>query len=135
MAELQDPHFWIVDDSSPDIIIFKETLNRIGERPRLRELSDGEILLDELERGKNGELPDVIFLDICMRRVNGKSALQTIRADTRYDNVYIVMQTVSYKEKNECITLGANAFISKSTDFPTYFKKLSSVMAEWQASI
>ena len=69
-----------------------------------------------------------------MRRMNGKAALQKIRKDKRYSHIYIVMQTVSYREMNECISLGADAFISKSTNFDAYLKKLTSVVSEWQAS-
>ncbi|WP_373098037.1 response regulator [Zhongshania sp.] len=125
MTEHRNPNFWIVDDSRADRIIFKETLSRMGTKSQLREIDDGEILLSELEHKENNELPDVIFLDISMRRMNGKSALQLIREEKRYDHIYIVMQT-------ECIALGADAFISKSTDFNTYLKKLTSVITAWQ---
>lgn len=132
MTEHRNPNFWIVDDSRADRIIFKETLSRMGTKSQLREIDDGEILLSELEHKENNELPDVIFLDISMRRMNGKSALQLIREEKRYDHIYIVMQTVSYRERTECIALGADAFISKSTDFNTYLKKLTSVITAWQ---
>ncbi len=132
MTEHRNPNFWIVDDSRADRIIFKETLSRMGTKSQLREIDDGEILLSELEHKENNELPDVIFLDISMRRMNGKSALQLIREEKRYDHIYIVMQTVSYRERTECIALGADAFISKSTDFNTYLKKLTSVISAWQ---
>jgi CheY-like chemotaxis protein len=133
MTETRSPSFWIVDDSKADRIIFKETLSRLGTQLRLREIDDGEILLNELDHKKNGELPDVIFLDISMRRMNGKSALQFIREDKRYDHIYIVMQTVSYRERSECIALGADAFISKSTNFNSYLKKLAAVISDWRA--
>ncbi|WP_373078050.1 response regulator [Zhongshania sp.] len=132
MTEHRNPNFWIVDDSRADRIIFKETLSRMGTKSQLREIDDGEILLSELEHKENYELPDVIFLDISMRRMNGKSALQLIREEKRYDHIYIVMQTVSYRERSECIALVADAFISKSTDFNTYLKKLTSVISAWQ---
>lgn len=132
MTEHRNPNFWIVDDSRADRIIFKETLSRMGTKSQLREIDDGEILLSELEHKENNELPDVIFLDISMRRMNGKSALQLIREEKRYDHIYIVMQTVSYRERSECIALVADAFISKSTDFNTYLKKLTSVISAWQ---
>jgi two-component system response regulator len=128
------PSFWIVDDSKADRIIFKETLNRIGAQPQLCEIEDGEILLYQLQERSRDELPDVIFLDISMRRMDGKSALQMIRNDKRYNHIYIVMQTVTYREMNECIDLGADAFISKSTNFNTYLTKLSAVVSEWRAS-
>jgi CheY-like chemotaxis protein len=133
MTETRSPSFWIVDDSKADRIIFKETLSRLGTQLRLREIDEGEILLNELDHKKNGELPDVIFLDISMRRMNGKSALQFIREDKRYDHIYIVMQTVSYRERSECIALGADAFISKSTNFNSYLKKLAAVISDWRA--
>mgnify|MGYP003626156193 FL=1 len=134
MTERRNANFWIVDDSPADRIIFKETLNRIGTQSQLCEIEDGELLIEELQRKEKAELPDVIFLDISMRRMNGKAALQKIRKDKRYSHIYIVMQTVSYREMNECISLGADAFISKSTNFDAYLKKLTSVVSEWQAS-
>lgn len=134
MTERRNPNFWIVDDSPADQIIFKESLNRIGTQSQLCEIEDGELLIEELQRKEKAELPDVIFLDISMRRMNGKAALQKIRKDKRYSHIYIVMQTVSYREMNECISLGADAFISKSTNFDAYLKKLTSVVSEWQAS-
>ncbi|MBB5188472.1 CheY-like chemotaxis protein [Zhongshania antarctica] len=133
MTETRSSSFWIVDDSKADRIIFKETLSRLGTQLQLREIDDGEILLNELDHKKNSELPDVIFLDISMRRMNGKSALQFIRADKRYDHIYIVMQTVSYRERSECIALGADAFISKSTNFNSYLTKLAAVVSDWRA--
>ena len=76
-------------------------------------MDDGETLLTKLKHGENNEFPDVIFLGISMRHLSGKSALQIIRTDHRYDNVYVVMQTVLHQEKNECLALGVSAFISK----------------------
>jgi len=118
-----------------DRIIFKESLARLGEKPRLKEIEDGELLLAELDAQCSNELPDIIFLDINMRRMNGKAALEIIRQNKRYDPIYIVMHTVTYREQGECKALGADAFISKSTDFNACLAKLAQTLSTWQAAV
>jgi len=134
MTASRSPTFWIVDDSMADRIIFKESLTRLGEKPQLKEIEDGELLLAELDAQYRNELPDIIFLDINMRRMDGKTALEFIRKNKRYDHIYIVMHTGTYREQSECKALGADAFISKSTDFNACLAKLAQTLSTWQTA-
>lgn len=83
-------------------------------------------LLDELI-----VLPDYIFLDINMPKMNGKQFLSRIRKDLKTKNLKVIMYstTSNPKEMNDCYELGAENFLIKPPDFMTLVRNLQSIFS------
>jgi DNA-binding response OmpR family regulator len=58
------------------------------------------------------EKPDLILLDVHLRRVNGFDILQEIRADHRFQNIRVLM-TSGMDLRTKCLESGADGFLLK----------------------
>lgn len=76
--------------------------------------ADGEEAIEQLNTDL---LPDYIFLDLNMPRMDGMQCLREIRNIERLQQVPVVIFTTSTDEstRTEAMRLGATAFISKPT--------------------
>ena len=66
--------FFIVDDDVDDQELFMEAVNEVDKTITCISASNCEEALDSLKSGKV-VLPDIIFLDLNMPRLNGKQFL------------------------------------------------------------
>jgi CheY-like chemotaxis protein len=69
-----------------------------------------------LLEGIKGNLPDLIFLDVNMRKHNGRDCLKALRQSKRFSRIPVIMYTVqnlTEMEKEELQSLGATFFLRK----------------------
>lgn len=113
------------EDDIDDFYLFSETLRTIDPDVQVINTRDGFETLQYLENER--ELPDVIFLDINMPSMDGKSCLKEIRRDERYKSVPVVIYTTSRNplDKEHCLELGASDFIQKPTNVLDATEQLS----------
>jgi CheY-like chemotaxis protein len=112
-----------IDDDEDDILVLAEILLQIDDTIECLAAigaQEGLALLDKIG------VPQYIFLDINMPRINGKQCLQRLRADRRYDDVPVIMLSTSTSDSEikECMTLGATAFLVKATDLKNFTERL-----------
>ena len=99
----------IVDDS-PDVRLALATiLEDTGHE--IVEAEDGDQVFD-LAVAQN---PDLVLLDVMMRRVNGFDALPTLKADTRTNPIPVIMVTAKGRPEDMAMarSLGAVDYITK----------------------
>ena len=99
----------IVDDS-PDVRLALATiLEDTGHE--IVEAEDGDQVFD-LAVAQN---PDLVLLDVMMRRVNGFDALATLKADTRTNPIPVIMVTAKGRPEDMVMarSLGAVEYITK----------------------
>lgn len=75
-------------------------------------------------------LPDIIFLDINMPGMDGKACLREIKKHSRFSQIrVIVYSTSNHKfDQEQCLQLGASAFINKPVNMKDAVEKISSVL-------
>ena len=103
----------LIDDDRDDFEIFSDALRKFDPKAKCQHSIDGEAAISLL----NGltHLPDYIFLDINMPRMDGKECLSKIKKDSKLKDIQVFMfSTTTYlKEINTYISLGARDFIIK----------------------
>jgi CheY-like chemotaxis protein len=105
----------VIDDDKDDRFFFKLALQEI----------DSEFIFIEAKEGLEGleiltsstELPDFIFLDINMPRMNGIECLKQLKKNERLKEIPVIMcSTTTFNEK-ECMENGAAYFMNKPPDY------------------
>ena len=123
--------FLIVDDDADDRMLFIEAVKEIDETIECKTANNGQLALNLLKNTENA-LPDFIFLDIRMPRIDGKKCLSEIKKDERLKHIPVIIYTTSkaVEESKELMSMGAFHFISKPSNADEIFYLVSFVMDE-----
>lgn len=116
---------FVVDDDNDDINLFKEVLQEIDAAIECGVAEDGREAMDILTQSEN-DLPDLIFLDLNMPRMDGKECLRRLKADESLQHIPVLIYTTSSQSKDieETMMSGAVCFITK----PTTVRELESII-------
>lgn len=108
---------FIVDDDEDDINLFVEAVNEIDKGMGCYKAKNGEDALARLDA--LDMLPDVIFLDLNMPRMNGRETLERLKNSERYKNIPVVIYSTSNAEQDKADTkaLGASDYLTKPDTF------------------
>jgi CheY-like chemotaxis protein len=115
----------LADDDPEDRRLTQDAFAESRLANDLRFVEDGQELLDYLRRdGRFGEdgaapRPGLILLDLNMPKVDGREALEAIKADPTLRSIPIVVLTTSKSEEDvfRSYDLGVNSFITKPVSF------------------
>lgn len=114
----------ITDDDEEDFLIMKEAFEDLKLTHTLIHKQDGNKLLTYLKDCQRfgAKYPDLVLLDINMPKLNGVEVLELIKKEFKYRHIPVVMYSTSScpDQKKQCMDLGAQAFVSK----PSQFKKV-----------
>lgn len=122
----------LADDDPDDRRLTQDAFEESRLANDLRFVEDGQELLDYLRRQGRFEAagaaprPGLILLDLNMPKLDGREALQAIKADPTLRSIPIVVLTTSKSEEDvfRSYDLGVNSFITK----PVSFKSLVEVV-------
>ena len=111
------------EDDPDDQFLFDRALEKIGLEAQLIFVNDGEQLLDYLHRRSPFTnpiaypRPDIIFIDLRMPRIDGHSAIETIKTDADLCDIPLVAISTSNDPDDADYSrrIGAAAFIPKGT--------------------
>jgi len=119
--------FLIVDDDPDELGLFMEAAARVDARINCSTALDGEDALKQL-LAPGAILPDVIFLDLNMPRINGRQCLEEIRKRDDLAGVPVIIYSTTsfHRDREELQSLGAARFITK----PSSFEGLCNIIAE-----
>jgi len=113
----------IADDDKDDWYFAELAFKEAGLNHTVRFVKDGEELMEHLQKNlieaNDGQLPDLILLDLNMPKKDGRVALREIRDDARFQqlNIVIFSTTISDEDRAYTSTLGASRHITKPFDF------------------
>ena len=117
---------FLVEDDEDDQSFFTSAIATI-EQVVLQGIADnGQEALDKLKYSIM--LPDIIFMDINMPKLNGKDCLIEMKRDARLHNIPVVIMSTSTLEADLVSRLGAKAFIKKPSEEIKLRTKLKEVI-------
>jgi len=126
---LMKKNVFLVDDDRDDREIFIEALAEIDNSCRCVTAENGEEAIKKLHA--NGFLPDFIFLDLNMPRMNGRECLVEIKNIKRLEEIPVIIYTTSslQREREELVRLGASMFLTKPANFHELCQSLKQVLS------
>jgi DNA-binding NtrC family response regulator len=121
----------VIDDDADDRWLFQEAIQEINSSITCVFARDGMFALEMLN-DPQFVLPDYIFLDLRMPRINGKRCLAEFKSTDRLKNIPVLIYTTStdVKESEELKLLGAAHFISKPHSSEEIYYILTVVLEE-----
>lgn len=119
---------FLIDDDQDDQEMFREALTKCDPDIEVLFASDGVEALNTLDSIKN--MPDVIFVDNYMPRMNGIEFLKVLKLNTRTSLIpTIIYSTSANSEKEKIILLsGADYFLQKQLTFSDLCSELSTML-------
>ena len=126
---LNTTRIFLADDDEDDQFMFQEALKEIRLPTSLVTANDGEQLMAAL-RISNGNLPDVLFLDLNMPRKNGFQCLREIKEDNKLRALRtVIFSTTSEPDViQQLYKIGADHYIKKPTEFNELKKIIERVL-------
>ena len=115
----------IAEDDPDDRMLTIRALEQNRLANDIKWVEDGEALMDYLHRrgayadDGSAPRPGLILLDLNMPRMDGREALQAIKADPELRRIPVVVLTTSRAEQDvvQSYDLGVNAFVTKPVTF------------------
>ena len=117
---------FLVEDDKDDQFFFTDCIEKIENATLYGVASNGREALDKLENLP--KLPDMIFMDIHMPRMNGIECLAEIMKNTHLKNIPVIMLSTDSGQVERARILGAKAFIKKPTDCTTLQTKVEQII-------
>jgi DNA-binding NtrC family response regulator len=108
----------IVDDDDDDRALFFDAMREIDSSIKCLSANDGHDALKFLKNSDNS-LPDYIFLDLNMPRLNGKQFLAEIKKLSHLSHIPVIIYSTTGRKEDidETKRMGALQFITKPTLF------------------
>lgn len=119
---------FLIDDDKDDQEIFLMALEDINVSVSCITANNGNDALQKFEEDETF-LPDYIFLDLNMPKINGRQCLVEIKKISRLKHIPIIIYSTSsaQRDKIETEILGASAFITKPSSITEFSKILAHV--------
>ena len=125
----------LVEDNEGDILLTREALEHSDKLRQIDVVKNGSEALKYLEMnsGKDAAIPDLIFLDINLPKMNGQEVLQFIKKNEQLKYIPVIMLTTSSSHKDILSSYmnGANSYITKPVDVNAYMDTISKVVDYW----
>ena len=129
----------MADDDEDDRLLTQDALAESRVLNELFFVEDGVELLEYLERkGKFSEKessprPGLILLDLNMQRMDGREALQAIKANPNLKGIPVVILTTSKQEEDmvKGYDLGAASYITKPVTFEGLVELMQTLGKYW----
>jgi CheY-like chemotaxis protein len=129
--------FFIVDDDPDDQEIFINAIHSVEEFCVCNGAFNGEDAIRQLSE-LYVELPELIFLDLNMPKMDGKQCLAKIKALKKLQNIPVIIYSTSADKKEIAATyeLGASFFLQKPNRFEELYKAVEKIIThDWSSAL
>ena len=130
--------FFIADDDQDDQELFVGALQQIDESCVCLTAFDGEDAIQKLTGTTLPVLPDIIFLDLNMPKINGRQCLARIKESPVLQHIPVIIYSTSAdaKEIQEADQLGAALFMQKPNRFNDLYTALEKIVQhDWHSAL
>lgn len=110
----------VIEDNEDHRYLLVRALRKAAAAVEIREARDGEEALDQLRAdpssGEHGSLPNLIFLDLRMPRLDGFEVLRQTKDDPELANIPVVVLSASSRQEDidAAYRLGTNGYVTKA---------------------
>ncbi|WP_109302585.1 response regulator [Aquimarina sp. AU474] len=124
-------NFLLIDDDEIERLKFARVLQKNNYPYNIIEAKNGEEALDVLANKE--QLPDIIFLDLNMPKMNGLEFLTALKSDDslRYLPVVILSTSNNHQDLKEAYKIGAAGYIVKPLKYEDYAYKIKCLVDYW----
>ena len=111
----------------------QRAVSKMEIKHNIIEAKNGE---DALSILKDGNLPDIILLDLNMPRMSGIEFLEILKSDSRLKYLPTIILTTSENRVDllKCFEIGIAGYIIKPLKYEDYEHKLKRVFDYWEIS-
>ena len=129
----------LVDDTEDDFLLFREAYLKTGRLNPLFVVPTAEAAIEYLEgtgayaNRSEYPLPGLILLDLNLPRISGFEFLAWLRQNPSFGSLRVVVLTTSEHPSDieKAQRAGANAFVTKSSDFKAFQKAVATICSFW----
>jgi two-component system response regulator len=133
-VESEGVEILLVEDNPSYVELTLRALREIAkDSVRVDIAGDGERALAMLLSPKAQRLPRLVILDLKLPKLGGLEVLRQLRANaaTRYLPVVMLTSSRVPSDVAESYRLGANSFVVRPMNFPTYLRVLGEIINYW----
>jgi CheY-like chemotaxis protein len=125
---MSSPKILLVDDDADDRLLFTDALKEIDRTLQCEEVINGIQALYSLRTGTT--LPDLIFLDLNMPKMNGYECLRELKKAEGIREIPVVIYSTSNakSEEQRMLISGAKHFLTKPADFTVLISELEKIL-------
>ena len=118
----------LAEDDADDQFLFSDTISQFPFTTQVTIVENGIDLLEKLQDKKF--VPDIVFLDLNMPKMDGKECLKFIRNNQRFNDIPCVIFSTSSSpvEIEETFNNGANLYLVKPTEGNNLIKMIHDVL-------
>ena len=130
----------LVEDNPGDVRLTQEALKEGKIYHNLWVAKDGEVALAMLHRqGEHAAmpLPDIIFLDLNLPRIDGRDVLARIKEDEELKMIPVVVLTSSGAEADilAAYNLHVNCYVTKPVDLDQFMTVVKAIESFWMTIV
>ena len=124
----------LIEDDLIEVMKLKRSISKLDMDVTLVEAKNGEEALDLLKDSQS--LPDLIFLDLNMPKINGIEFLKILKSDDvlRYLPTVILTTSSNRKDVLECYKVGVAGYILKPLKYDEYLEKIQKTLLYWSVN-
>jgi CheY-like chemotaxis protein len=121
----------LIEDDTIEVMKLKRAITKLEMDHELIEAKNGEEALEILK--DHSVLPDVIFLDLNMPKINGLEFLKILKEDSVLRFLPTIMLTTSSNRKDilACYDIGVAGYIIKPLKYDHYVEKIKIALSYW----
>lgn len=124
----------LIEDDTIEVMKLKRAIAKLEMEHTLIEATNGEEALSILK--DDHILPDIIFLDLNMPKINGLEFLRILKDDPVLRFLPTIMLTTSSNRKDilACYDIGIAGYIIKPLKYDDYIAKIEKALNYWSTN-
>ena len=121
----------LIEDDAIEIMKFNRVMKSLNMNHKVVEANNGEDAIRILKN--DGDIPDIIILDLNMPKLDGKEFLQILKTDEILKYIPSIVLTTSgnLKDVKECYSIGIAGYILKPLKYEDYKERINSLLNYW----